>query len=111
MINGELRSAWDRSYKYVVGEAHYPKELNSYGAGVYCHKGIPDRHYGNTLLEVEPLNPKENTLNEVKFGYKDGVLVKQILPFSTEEGYYTWLEEVKEIPSDVVKYLKLLKGN
>lgn len=111
LINGELRSAWDRSYKYVVGEVHYPKELNSYGAGVYCHKGIPDRHYGNTLLEVEPLNPKENTLNEVKFGYKEGVLVKQILPFNTEEGYYVWLEEVKEIPSDVVKYLKLLKGN
>lgn len=111
LINGELRSAWDRSYKYVVGEVHYPKELNSYGAGVYCHKGIPDRHYGNTLLEVEPLNPKENTLNEVKFGYKEGVLVKQILPFSTEDEYYTWLEEVKEIPSEVIKYLKLLKGN
>lgn len=111
LVNDELRSDWDRSYKYVVGEVHYPKELNSYGAGVYCHKGIPDRHYGNTLLEVEPLNPKENTLNEVKFGYKEGVLVKQILPFNTEEGYYAWLEEVKEIPSDVVKYLKLLKGN
>lgn len=111
LINGELRSAWDRSYKYVVGEVHYPKELTSYGAGVYCHKGIPDRHYGNTILEVEPLNPKENTLNEAKFGYKEGVLVKQILPFNTEEGYYAWLEEVKEIPSDVVKCLKLLKGN
>ena len=111
LVNDELRSDWDRSYRYVVGEVHYPKELNSYGAGVYCHKGIPDRHYGNTLLEVEPLNPKENTLNEVKFGYKEGVLVKQVLPFNTEEGYYTWLEEVKEIPSNVVKYLKLLKGN
>lgn len=111
LVNDELRSDWDSSYKYVVGEVHYPKELNSYGAGVYCHKGIPDRHYGNTLLEVEPLNPKENTLNEVKFGYKEGVLVKQILPFNMEDGYYTWLEEVKEIPSDVIKYLKLLKGN
>lgn len=111
LVNDELRSDWDRSYKYLVGEVHYPKELNSYGAGVYCHKGIPDRHYGNTLLEVEPLNPKENTLNEVKFGYKEGVLVKQILPFNMEDGYYTWLEEVKEIPSDAVKYLKLLKGN
>lgn len=109
LVNDELRSDWDRSYKYVVGKVHYPKNLNSYGAGVYCHKGIPNRHYGDTLLEVEPLNPKENTLNEVKFGYKEGVLVKQILPFNTEEGYYTWLEEVKEIPSDVVKYLKLLK--
>lgn len=111
LVNDELRSDWDRSYRYVVGEVHYPKELNSYGAGVYCHKGIPDRHYGNTLLEVEPLNPKENTLNEVKFGYKEGVLVKQVLPFNTAEGYYTWLEEAKKIPSDVVKYLKLLKGN
>jgi len=111
LFNNELRSDWDRSYKYVVGEVHYPKELKSYGAGVYCHKGIPDRHYGNTLLEVEPLNPRENNLNEIKFGYKEGVLVKQVLPFNTEEGYYTWLEEVKKIPSDVIKYLKLLKGN
>ena len=120
LVNDELRSDWDRSYRYVVGEVHYPKPRGSCDGlpfgfvgseGIYCHKGIPDRHYGNTLLEVEPLNPKENTLNEVKFGYKGGVLVKQVLPFNTAEGYYTWLEEVKKIPSDVVKYLKLLKGN
>jgi len=120
LINGELRSDWDRSYTYSVGEIHYPKPKGSCDGlpfgfagseGIYCHKGIPNQYYGDTLLEVEPLNPKENTRNEAKFGYKEGVLVKQVLPFNTEEGYYTWLEEVKEIPSDVVKYLKLLKGH
>ena len=107
----ELVSWYDRFYKYKVGEVHFPKNLSECGSGVYCHKGFAEGHYGNTCLEVEPLSPKENTLNEVKFGYKEGVLVKQVLPFNTEEGYYTWLEEVKEIPSNVVKYLKLLKGN
>ena len=50
-------------------------------------------------------------IEDCKIGMVVGVLVKQVLPFNTEEGYYTLLEEVKEIPSDVVKYLKLLKGN
>lgn len=120
LINGELVSAWDRSYKYVVGDIHYPKPRGSYDGlpfgyvgseGIYCQKGYPYHNYGNTFLEVEPLKPSENSTGEGKFGYKEGVLVKQVLPFNTEDGYYTWLEEVKEIPSDVVKYLKLLKGN
>lgn len=72
-------------------------------------KGYPYQNYGNTFLEVEPLKPSENTLGEGKFGYKEGVLVKQILPFNTEEGYYTWLQQHKDVPSDVVKYLKMFK--
>lgn len=109
LFNGDLVSDWDRSYKYAVGEVHYPKHKDSSNGGIYCTKGYPHLNYGNTFLEMQPLNPKENTLGETKFGYKDGVLLKQILPFDTEDGYYKWLEEDKGIPSDVLKYLKMFK--
>ena len=118
LINNELTSDWDRSYKYVVGEVHFPKNKGSCDdlpfsvsgcEGIYCQKGYPDKHYGNIFLEVEPLNPKENTLNENKFGYKEGVLVKQVLPFQTDDEYHSWLTWGKGIPSDVVKYLKYIK--
>ena len=72
-------------------------------------KGYPDQHYGQTFLEVEPLNPKENTLGENKFGYKEGVLVKQVLPFQTDGEYHSWLTWGKGIPADTVKYLKYIK--
>lgn len=117
--NGLLVSDYERSYVYTVGAVHFPKPRNSAsddlpfsyggGEGVYCQKGFPDQHYGQTFLEVEPLNPKENVPNENKFGYREGVLVKQVLPFQTSEGYYDWLCEEKGIPSDVVKYLKYIK--
>lgn len=119
LVDGELRSDWDRSYKYVVGDIHYPKPksetlncfvlTSSSNAGVYCTKGYPYQNYGDTFLEVEPLKPSENTLGETKFGYKEGVLVKQILPFDTEDGYYEWLGDEKGVPSDVLKYLKILE--
>ena len=109
LFNGELVSDWDRSYKYVIGEVHYPKHKDANNGGIYCTKGYPHLNYGNTFLEMQPLNPKENTLDENKFGYKEGVLLKQILPFDTEDGYYNWLEEEKGIPSDVLKYLKMFK--
>lgn len=118
-INGLLVSDYDKSYTYSVGAVHFPKPRNSYSddlpfgyggcEGIYCQKSFPDQHYGQTFLEVEPLNPKENYRNENKFGYKEGVLVKQVLPFQTSEGYYNWLCEDKHIPSDVVKYLKYIK--
>ena len=116
LINDELCSSYDRSYKYVVGEVHYPK-LNHVSsssnifyednAGIYCAKGYSDTCYGDVFLEMQPLNPKENTLGEKMFGYKEGVLLKQIIPIKTKNEYYTWLEEEKGIPSDVLKYLKM----
>lgn len=119
LINGLLVSDYDKSYIYSVGAVHFPKPRNKYSddlpfsfsgcEGIYCMKGYPEQHYGLTFLEVEPLNPKENVHNENKFGYKEGVLVKQVLPFQTSEGYYDWLCEEKHIPSDVVKYLKYIK--
>lgn len=117
--NGLLVSNYDNSYVYTVGAVHFPKPRNGVSfdlafscsgcEGIYCQKGFPDQYYGQTFLEVEPLNPKENSRNENKFGYKEGVLVKQVLPFQTNEGYYNWLCEEKHIPSNVVKYLKYIK--
>ena len=119
LINGLLVSDYDKSYIYTVGAVHFPKPRNkysddlpfSYGGceGIYCQKGYPDQHYGQTFLEVEPLNPKENTANENKFGYKEGVLVKQVLPFQTDGEYHSWLTWGKGIPADTVKYLKYIK--
>ena len=82
---------------------------SSSNEGIYCAKGYSDTCYGDVFLEMQPLNPKENTLGKIMFGYKEGVLLKQILPFKTKNEYYTWLEEEKGFPSDVVKYLKLFK--
>ena len=70
---------------------------------------FPEQFYGEVFLECEPVNPKENKSNEVKFGYKEGVLVKQVLPFKTNEEYYSWLTWCKGIPAESVKYLKYLK--
>lgn len=112
LIDGVLRSNYDKDYVYNVGVVQFPKPPRfSHNAceGIYCQKGFPDQFYGQTFLEVEPLNPKENSRNVNKFGYKEGVLVKQVLPFQTSEGYYAWLCEEKHIPSDVVKYLKYIK--
>ena len=117
LVNGELVSNYDRSYKYVVGEVHFPKNGSndnnpfSFGseAGIYVQRGFPEQFYGEVFLECEPVNPKENKSDEVKFGYKEGVLVKQVLPFKTNEEYYSWLTWAKSIPADSVKYLKYLK--
>ena len=119
LINGLLVSNYDKSYIYIVGAVHFPKPRNKYSddlpfsvsgcEGIYCQKGYPDKHYGNIFLEVEPLNPKENTANENKFGYKEGVLVKQVLPFQTDGEYHSWLTWGKGIPADTVKYLKYIK--
>ena len=55
------------------------------------------------------MNLKENTANENKFGYKEGVLVKQVLPFQTDDEYHSWLTWGKGIPANTVKYLKYIK--
>lgn len=116
LINGELVSNYDRAYKYIVGEVHFPKDSkddlpfgSSMEAGIYCTKGNPEQFYGEVFLECEPVNRKENKSNETKFGYKEGVLIKQALSFKTNEEYYSWLSWSKGIPVDVVKYLKYIK--
>jgi len=107
-VNKDLSSYYDRNYKYVVGEVHYPKNSSESNSGIYCAKGYPDVWYGDVVLEVEPLHPEENTSSQDKFGYKKGVLVKQVLPFNDKEQYCQWLVDAKGIPVESIKYLKYI---
>lgn len=59
LIDGRLKSYWDRSFEYEVGENAIPDNPKHPDSGIYCSKSPNGCYLGDHLIAVEPLNGDE----------------------------------------------------